>query len=74
MNLTTGDDNIEIGSSGLRGEANTIRIGTEGTQTNTYIAGISGVTVADGIGVLIDSNGHLGTSPLQRVSRSRSSQ
>ena len=30
-------------------------------QTNTYIAGISGVTVAGGLGVIVDSNGHLGT-------------
>ncbi|PYV77888.1 MAG: hypothetical protein DMG96_09770 [Acidobacteria bacterium] len=40
---------------------NTIRIGSS-LQTNTYIAGISGVTVAGGIGVIIDSTGHLGTS------------
>src|SRR5205823_7529580 len=33
-----------------------------GTQANTYIAGINGVTVAGGIGVIIDSSGHLGTS------------
>jgi len=32
-----------------------------GTQTNTYIAGISGVTVAGGVGVIVDTNGHLGT-------------
>src|SRR5207249_6028179 len=28
---------------------------------NTYIDGINGVTVARGIGVIIDTNGHLGT-------------
>ena len=28
---------------------------------NAYIAGISGVTVAGGVGVIIDTNGHLGT-------------
>ena len=43
------------------GESNTIRIGTKGTQTATYIAGISGATVAGGVGVMIDTNGHLGT-------------
>ena len=37
-------------------------MGTNGNQTNTYIAGINGVTVAGGIGVVIDGNGHLGTS------------
>ena len=37
-----------------------MRIGTA-QQTNTFIAGISGVTVAGGVGVIIDSTGHLGT-------------
>jgi hypothetical protein len=59
--LTTGSNNIDIGNQGLAAEGNTIRIGTEGTQTNTFIAGISGVTVAGGVGVIIDTNGHLGT-------------
>jgi hypothetical protein len=59
--LTTGDNNIDIGNHGHTGEANTIRIGTEGTQTATFIAGISGVTVPAGIGVIVDTNGRLGT-------------
>jgi len=61
-NLTTGSNNIDIGALGVAGEANTMRLGTSGTQTNTYIAGINGVTVAGGIGVIVDSSGHLGTS------------
>src|SRR5205814_623953 len=40
-NLTTGDNNIDIGNQGVAAEAGTIRIGTQGTQTATYIAGIS---------------------------------
>lgn len=60
--LSTGGYNIDIGNSGVPGEGNTIRMGTSGNQTNTYIAGINGVTIAGGIGVIIDSNGHLGTS------------
>ena len=36
-----------------------MRIGKD--QTATFIAGISGVTVAGGVGVIIDSNGQLGT-------------
>ena len=60
--LTTGSNNIDIGSVGVAGEAKTIRIGTGGRQINTYIAGINGVTVAGGIGVIIDSSGHLGTT------------
>jgi hypothetical protein len=61
VNLTTGDANIYIGNQGVISENNTIRIGTQGTQTATFIAGISGATVAGGIGVIIDTNGHLGT-------------
>ena len=61
-NLTTGSNNIDIGPPGVAGEANTIRIGAAGKQTATYIAGISGVTVAGGVGVIIDGNGHLGTN------------
>ena len=62
INLTTGSNNIDIGNKGVAGEANTIRIGKKGTQTATSIAGIRGTTVADGIGVLIDANGRLGTT------------
>src|SRR6266568_1665776 len=59
--LSTGDNNIDIGNVGVAGESNKIRIGTKGTQKNTFIAGISGVTVAGGVGVIIDNSGHLGT-------------
>ena len=61
-NLTTGNNNIDIGNKGIAGESNTIRIGRKGTQTTTVIAGINGATVAGGIAVLIDSEGHLGTN------------
>ena len=54
-----GSFNIHIGSPGLAVDSRAIRIGTK--QTSTYIAGISGVTVADGVGVMIDADGHLGT-------------
>jgi hypothetical protein len=60
-NLTTGDNNIDIGNVGVAGEANTIRIGTLGTQTATYIAGIMGKTVPRGTPVFINANGQLGT-------------
>src|SRR5205814_3939865 len=59
--LTTGSNNIDIGNKGKAGESQYCRIDTVGTQTNTYIAGISGVTVAGGVGVIVDTNGHLGT-------------
>ena len=61
INLTTGSNNIDIGAPGTAGEANTIRIGKLGTQNKTFIAGISGKTVASGVGVIINSNGQLGT-------------
>jgi Chaperone of endosialidase len=61
LNLTTGSNNIDIGNKGVAGESNTIRIGKKGTQTTTFIAGISGKTVANGVGVIINSNGQLGT-------------
>jgi len=59
-NLTTGSNNIEIGNSGVAGEANKIRIGA--TQTATFLAGISGATVPTGVAVIVDANGHLGTT------------
>jgi hypothetical protein len=61
-NLTSGSNNIDIGNKGVAAEVNTIRIGTAGKQTATYIAGISGVTVPTGVGVIIDTNGRLGTT------------
>jgi hypothetical protein len=62
-NLTTGSNNIDIGNLGVAGDAAKIRIGKQGTQTATYVAGIYGKTVASGtkVGVMIDSTGKLGT-------------
>jgi len=61
QNLTTGSNNIDIGNLGVAGDSKRIRIGTAGTQTKTFIAGISGATVAGGVGVIVGSNGQLGT-------------
>ena len=60
-NLTTGDNNIDIHDAGVAGESNTIRIGTQGTQTATFIAGINGVNASAGSPVYILSTGQLGT-------------
>jgi uncharacterized coiled-coil protein SlyX len=60
-NLTTGSNNIDIGAPGVAGEANAIRIGKSATQKKTFIAGIRGVTVASGVGVIVNSSGQLGT-------------
>jgi len=64
FNLTDGDLNIDIGNSGVAGEANTIRIGTEGNHSRTFIAAVRGRTTgaADAVPVVIDSNGQLGTT------------
>jgi hypothetical protein len=61
-NLTTGSNNIYIGNLGVASESGKIRIGKIGTQNATFIAGISGVTVPDGVGVIVGNNGQLGTS------------
>jgi len=62
QNLTTGDFNIDIGNDGVAAEANTIRIGAQGLQTGTFIAGISGAAVT-GLAVKVNADGKLGTPP-----------
>src|SRR5207253_2681524 len=62
LNLTTGNNNIDIGNVGVAGESTTIRIGAQGTQTKTFIAGIS-VTGVMGTAVKINSSGQLGVAP-----------
>jgi hypothetical protein len=72
-NLTTEDNNIDIGNLGVAGDANTIRIGeptavtdpafgeTLPAHTATFIAGIYGTTASGGTAVYINSSGQLGT-------------
>jgi hypothetical protein len=61
QNLTTGNSNIDIGNLGVANEGNTIRIGTTGDQSATYIAGIAGQTVgAGGSTCYVDNDGKLG--------------
>jgi hypothetical protein len=59
----TGDSNIDIGNPGVTAEANTIRIGVEGTQTKTFIAGINGTPLGPGVEVGVNVNGQLGVRP-----------
>ena len=61
-NLTTGGNNIDIGNEGEAGDSATIRIGTQGTQTNTSIAGVYDNTSGTGPYVVIDSTGQLGVA------------
>jgi hypothetical protein len=60
--LTTGNYNIDIGAFVLANasESNTIRIGVQGIQSATFIAGIYGVT-AGGASVYATSDGQLVT-------------
>ena len=61
QNLTTGNRNIDIGNLGVANEGSTIRIGTTGEQSATYIAGIAGQTVgAGGSTCYVDNDGKLG--------------
>lgn len=59
--VTSGNDNIEIGNQGTADDNRVIRLGNIRTQRSTYIAGIAGVTVPNGVAVMIDNDGHLGT-------------
>jgi trimeric autotransporter adhesin len=58
--LTTGNNNIDIGNAGIASEAGRIRIGTTGTQTATFIAGIRGVPVTGAQPVGVNASGQLG--------------
>jgi hypothetical protein len=57
--VTTGSNNIEIANTGVAGDNGKIRIGTQGTQSATYIAGISGSLVT-GAAVYVTPAGQLG--------------
>lgn len=58
-----GSNNIHIGSPGAFSDGGTTRIGTPGTQSKFFAAGIRSVTTGnnDAIPVVIDSAGQLGT-------------
>lgn len=62
LDISTGSYNIDIGNTGASGDTNTIRIGTIGTQTSTFVAGISGTNIASGTQVLINTSGQLGVA------------
>ncbi|HTS34748.1 MAG TPA: tail fiber domain-containing protein [Candidatus Solibacter sp.] len=59
----TGGDNVMIQNEGTASDNGVIRIGTAGSQTSFFAAGISGVTTGlnNAVPVVIDSNGQLGT-------------
>lgn len=59
VNVSGGGNNIEIGNLGISSDASVIRIGTAGTHTQTFIAGIARTAVS-GSPVYITSSGQLG--------------
>ena len=60
--MTTDSNNIDIANVGVAGDPGVIRIGTAGTQTAAYMAGVTGVTPSGSLApVLINANGQLGT-------------
>ena len=64
--LTTGSYNIDIGHTGVAKESKTIRIGKQGTQLKTYLAGVRGVTVTGGAAVMVSKTGQLGVQTSSR--------
>jgi uncharacterized coiled-coil protein SlyX len=63
INITEGDDNIDIGHPGSVGDDGVIRLGRQGVQAKTYIGGISGVPVV-GAAVAITDKGQLGIAQI----------
>jgi hypothetical protein len=57
-----GSNNIDIGSPGAFADSGTIRIGTSGIQFATFVAGIFNVTSSNGVPVLVNAAGQLGTA------------
>ena len=60
LNISTGNNNIDIGSQGFGNESDTIRIGT--SQTKAVMVGIYGMTVGSGTPVYVNQSGLLGTA------------
>jgi uncharacterized coiled-coil protein SlyX len=62
INHTNGSNNIDIGNRGVDGESDIIRIGTVGSHTATFIAGIHDVNQGGTpLAVTINASGQLGT-------------
>lgn len=57
-----GNNNIDIGSGGVAGESNTIRIGNPALQATVFITGISGTPVT-GTAVVVNGSNQLGVAP-----------
>ena len=62
QNITNGANNIDIGNQGAAHDANIIRLGDTAVQRKTFIAGISGTAVANGVAVMVTNKGQLGVA------------
>lgn len=58
--LVTGSYNIDMANRGVTGESGVTRIGSEGAQTQVFIAGIANSGVEPGCAVWVSSAGQLG--------------
>jgi hypothetical protein len=64
-NLTTGSNNIDLGSPGVAGESNVIRLGDGSTQTDTYLTGTihggaSGLTLSGDLNLPLTTSASTG--------------
>src|ERR1051325_2008347 len=61
--LTTGNDNLDVGNPGVAGESSTVRIGNSFIHSRTFIGAVRGVTTGNNnaVPVMIDTDGQLGT-------------
>ena len=63
INQSTGSNNVYVADKGTAGESGSIRIGTTGTQTAAFVAGVNGVSIAGPTQpVLVNAAGQLGTA------------
>jgi hypothetical protein len=60
VNLRTESNNIDVGNAGVADDSGFIRIGTTGTHTATFVAGIRETPITGAIPVGINANGQLG--------------
>src|SRR5205085_4063246 len=61
--LTIGSHNVDLANAGVAGESGAIRIGTAGTQTAAFLAGISGTSIPGPTQpVVVNASGQLGTA------------
>jgi hypothetical protein len=65
QNVSAGSNNIHISNQGISSDNAVVKIGTQGVQTSTFLAGISGVNIS-GVPVLVSSSGQLGVASSSR--------